>query len=159
MNSDDIHKTVFRTHYGYYEFLVMPFGLTNAPTTFQLLMNQVFEPLRKFILVFFNDILIYSQTFNQHLRHLRTRFEVLKSSQLYIKKSKCAFERFFRVDRGVFLFFISFIFLTILRTILSFSLGVDGNFFKKNYLFCFVLIWGLFVWMIEEPMMKLDWNK
>lgn len=70
----------------------MPFALTNAPATFQLLMNQVFEPfLCKFILVFFDNILIYSQTFNQHLHHLRTTFEVLKFGQLYIKQSKCAF--------------------------------------------------------------------
>ena len=92
MRLEDIHKTVFRTHHGHFEFLVMPFRLTNAPTTFQSLMNQIFEPyLRKFILVFFDDILVYSPSLNQHLIHLKTTLDILKSNQLFIKKSKCAF--------------------------------------------------------------------
>ena len=92
MQEKDIHKTAFRTHHGHYEFLVMPFGLTNAPSTFQGLMNHVFEPyLRKFIIIFFDDLLIYSPTWSSHLQHISMVFSLLLQHQLYVKLSKCDF--------------------------------------------------------------------
>ncbi|XP_066320154.1 uncharacterized protein [Miscanthus floridulus] len=92
MRAEDIHKTAFRTHDGLYEFLVMSFGLCNAPATFQALMNDVLRPyLRRFVLVFFDDILIYSRTWADHLRHLRTVLALLRLHRLFVKRSKCAF--------------------------------------------------------------------
>ena len=92
MAPEDIAKTAFRTHEGLYEFLVMPFGLYNAPATFQALMNDVLRAfLRRFVLVFFDDILIYSASWADHLRHLRVVLSILRHHHLVVKRSKCAF--------------------------------------------------------------------
>jgi hypothetical protein len=92
MSPADIAKTTFRTHDGLYEFLVMPFGLCNAPAMFQALMNDILHAfLRWFVLVFFYDILIYSSTWVDHLRHLRAILLVLWQHRLFVKRSKCAF--------------------------------------------------------------------
>ncbi|GJY37556.1 putative reverse transcriptase domain-containing protein [Tanacetum coccineum] len=88
----DIPKTAFRTRYGHYEFQVMPFGLTNAPAVFMDLMNRVCKPyLDKFVIVFIDDILIYSKNKKEHEEHLRTILELLKKEELYAKFSKCEF--------------------------------------------------------------------
>jgi hypothetical protein len=88
----NIPKTAFRTWYGLYEYTVMSFGLTNAPAYFIYLMNKVFmEYLDKFVVVFIDDILIFSKTEEEHEKHLRMVLEKLRSNQLYAKFSKCEF--------------------------------------------------------------------
>ncbi|GJV18818.1 putative reverse transcriptase domain-containing protein [Tanacetum coccineum] len=92
VHEDDIPKTAFRTRYGYFEFTVMPFGLTNAPAIFMDLMNKVCRPyLDKFVIVFIDDILIYSKTQEEHVEHLMLVLELLKKEKLYAKFSKCEF--------------------------------------------------------------------
>nr|GEU58301.1 putative reverse transcriptase domain-containing protein [Tanacetum cinerariifolium] len=92
VREEDIPKTVFRTRYGHYEFYVMPFGLTNAPAVFMDLMNRVCKPyLDKFVIVFIDDILIYSKNKEEHEEHLKLILELLKKEELYAKLSKCEF--------------------------------------------------------------------
>jgi hypothetical protein len=86
-----IAKRAFQTHHDHYEFLVMPFGLSNAPATFQVLMNSVLGPfLWKFVLVFFDDILMYSSSWTEHLRHVKVVMTVLRAHNLHVKRSKCS---------------------------------------------------------------------
>ncbi|GJS55332.1 putative reverse transcriptase domain-containing protein [Tanacetum coccineum] len=92
VREEDIPKTAFRTRYGHYEFQVMPFGLTNAPAVFMDLMNRVCKPyLDKFVIVFIDDILIYSKNKQEHKEHLKIILELLKKEELYAKFSKCEF--------------------------------------------------------------------
>jgi hypothetical protein len=88
----DVAKIAFRTRYGHYEFLVLPFRLTNAPALFMDLMNRVFQTyLDKFVVVFIDDILVYSNSFEEHEEHLRQTLQTLRDHQLYAKLSKCEF--------------------------------------------------------------------
>ena len=92
MKDEDIPKIEFRTHEGHYEFLVMPFCLTNEPSTFQGLMKSIFETyLRKFVLVLFDDILIYSKSWEEHVQHVDMVLQIIKEKELYAKPSKCFF--------------------------------------------------------------------
>ena len=92
IRAEDIPKTAINTPLGHFEFKVMGFGLCNAPATFQAMMNLVLRPyLRKFVVVFLDDILIFSRTWNQHLDHIRTILQVLRDHQLFCKPSKCVF--------------------------------------------------------------------
>ena len=85
-----MHKTTFRTRYGHYEFIVMPFGLTNAPTAFIDLMNRVFRSyVDQFVVVFIDDILVYSKDRENHDTHLRVVLETLRKEKLYANLSKC----------------------------------------------------------------------
>ena len=100
IKSEDIPKTAFKTRYRHYEFLVMPFGLTNAPIAFMDLMNRVFhEYLDRFVIVFIDDILIFSKSMEEHEEHLRIVFQILREKKLYAKFKKCEFW----LDQVVFL--------------------------------------------------------
>jgi len=92
IREQDIQKTAFRTHYGHYEFLVMPFGLANAPAMFMDLMNRVFRPyLDQYVVVFIDDILVYSNSHLKHEQHLKVVLQTLRENQLYAKLDKCEF--------------------------------------------------------------------
>ena len=92
MKESDIPKIVFRTRYGHYKYTVMSFGLTNAPTIFMDYMNRIFHSyLDQFIVVFIDDILIYSKTKREHEEHLRTVLQILRTRKLYAKLSKSEF--------------------------------------------------------------------
>ena len=92
VRENDVSKTAFRTRYGHYEFLMMPFGLTNALAAFMDLMNMVFSPyLDKFVIIFIDDILVYSGSPEELAEHLRTVLQILQERQLYAKFSKCQF--------------------------------------------------------------------
>ncbi|GJZ35004.1 putative reverse transcriptase domain-containing protein [Tanacetum coccineum] len=92
VREEDIPKTAFRTRYGHYEFQVMSFGFTNTPAVFMDLMNRVCTPyLDKFVIVFIDDIPVYSKSKEEHEKHLKQILELLKKEELYVKSSKCEF--------------------------------------------------------------------
>jgi hypothetical protein len=92
MKEEDISKKYFRMHEGHYEFLVMSFGLNNVPSTFQSWKNCIFNPfLKKIVLVFFDDILIYNKYWEQHVQHVDRVLQLLEEKQLYENPSKCSF--------------------------------------------------------------------
>jgi hypothetical protein len=92
VKAEDISKTAFRTRYGHYEYSVMPFGVSNAPGVFMEYMNRIFHPfLDRFVVVFVDDILVYSKSEEEHTEHLRIVLGVLKEKKLFAKLSKCEF--------------------------------------------------------------------
>ena len=111
-------KMACRTRYGHYEFLATPFGLTNAPTTFMDLMNRVFHPyLDQIVIVFINNILVYSKNDEEHAFHLKVVLQTLKESQLYAKFSKCEFW----INEIVFLSLSECMMVKLVRNVLIFS--------------------------------------
>jgi hypothetical protein len=92
MATGDETKIAFKIHHRHFQFRVMPFGLTNVTSTFQCLMNSVLAPyIKKFVLIFMDDILIYSSSLTEHVQHLQLIFKVLLDNKLFLKFSKCAF--------------------------------------------------------------------
>ena len=92
IRESDVSKMAFKTRYGHYKFLMMPFGLTDAPATFMDLMNRIFHPyLDQFVIVFIDDILVYSKNAKEHVFHLRVVLQTLRERQLYAKFSKYEF--------------------------------------------------------------------
>ena len=92
VREEDVPKIAFNTRYDHYEFLVMPFGLTNAPTAFMDLMQRAFRPyLDQFVVIFIDDILVYSRSEEEHERHLRMVLQTLREHKLFAKFSKCEF--------------------------------------------------------------------
>jgi Reverse transcriptase (RNA-dependent DNA polymerase) len=94
ISDDDVPKTAFRTPAGLFEWRVLPFGLTNAPATFQTAMNAIFAPyLHKFVLVYLDDILIFSKSAEEHREHLRKVLDLLRENKLYANLKKCSFAK------------------------------------------------------------------